>query len=386
MIETGYYKFTNLEHLYYGPESLQKIPKILKDWGCQKSAIISTKSLIEKTDLVKKLEKITDATHTKTLGSIAQHSPIKQIKELVEQIEDLGLDSIIAIGGGSPIDGTKFVNHLYHEKTGKYLKYVAVPTTLSAAEYTTGAGYTNEEGVKEQKKDPAMCPGAIILDPGVTMSTPERLWVSTGMRAIDHAIESLYRPGVPVFNKRLCYAALEDLFRYLPLSKANPENLEYRNALQVASAMSIFPLQMEGGNMTPWPLSHVLGHQLGATYEIPHGITTCITLSKVVRMKAKSPHVSAEDKEWVAGALPYIRRGMGVHDVLADEIVVERQVEEVADRIQKLVDELGLHSNLKDWKVGREEVGKIVERVTKEEKGRTEKEEIERVLEECYDA
>lgn len=70
----------------------------------------------------------------------------------------------------------------------------------------------------------------------------------------------------------LCYAALADLFKYLPLSKANPEDVEVRQKLQLASWMSLWPAKRE--KYAALGLSHSLGHKLGARYDIPHGITS----------------------------------------------------------------------------------------------------------------
>lgn len=127
-----------------------------------------------------------------------------------------------------------------------------------------------------------MAPSGVILDSELTQSTPERLWLSTGIRALDHAvgnypklqrivhylirilIENLYRPLVPHPVKVLCYAAIADLFKYLPISKAEPENMEARQKLQIAAWMSLWPLKLE--KHSALGLSHALGHRLGATY------------------------------------------------------------------------------------------------------------------------
>ena len=65
------------------------------------------------------------------------------------------------------------------------------------------------------------------------------------MRAVDHAIEGLYRPLVPPPLKHLYYGALADLFRYLPETKKNPQALDVRQKLQIASWMSLWPIRFE---------------------------------------------------------------------------------------------------------------------------------------------
>ena len=117
-----------------------------------------------------------------------------------------------------------------------------------------------------------------------------RYRLSTGLRALDHAIgkllslcviytntnqlstENLYRPLVPEPMKVLCYSAIADFFKYLPESKANPQDVAVRQKLQVASWKSLWPIKME--KYSALGLSHALGHKLGAAYGIPHGITS----------------------------------------------------------------------------------------------------------------
>lgn len=77
---------------------------------------------------------------------------------------------------------------------------------------------------------------------------------------------------VPPPLKAMCYAAIEDLFTYLPQSKADPQNIALRQKLQIASWMSLWPLKLE--KYAPLGLSHSLGHKLGARYSIGHGFTS----------------------------------------------------------------------------------------------------------------
>ena len=84
--------------------------------------------------------------------------------------------------------------------------------------------------------------------------------------------ENLYRPLVTIPSKMLGYAALKDLFKYLPESKKDPKNVAVRQRLQVASWMSLWPMKLE--RYSALGLSHSLGHKLGARYSIPHGITS----------------------------------------------------------------------------------------------------------------
>ncbi len=202
---------------------------------------------------------------------------------------------IVALGGGSPIDAAKAVSYYIHqqehgEESAKnplsdpslFLPTIAVPTTLSVAETTQNAGFKSEEGHKVGVSSPRLIPRAIIYDAELTTETPDRLWLSTGIRALDHAIEYVYRPDYHPLLRSSVQGAIRDLFTYLPLSKKDPSNIEVRQKLQLACFNALWPEARLGA----LGLSHGLGHMLGATYGISHGITSCITLAGTVKFTA----------------------------------------------------------------------------------------------------
>lgn len=350
----GSYGWTDtLKGVYYGPGSLATaLPKLLQTLGGTKALVVTGRSLHDKTDVVKKVENVLKQhnAYGGTFYEIGQHSPVSGIHNGLKAFKDASADIIVSVGGGSPIDASKAILFFYQqEKGGEYLRQIAIPTTLSAAEYTVGAGYTNEEGKKVAVSSPQLAPAGIILDAELTLATPNRLWLSTGMRAVDHAVENLYRPLVPPPIKYLCFAALADLFEYLPKSKASPQDINVRQKLQIASWMSLWPLKLE--KYSALGLSHALGHKLGATYSIPHGITSCLTLGPTVALKAQV--ASQEDKEWLSKALFYLRE--------QNTGSLEGDVLKLSGLINGLVKELGLESNLEEYKVPRTDVPKIAE-------------------------
>ncbi|OSD01319.1 iron-containing alcohol dehydrogenase [Trametes coccinea BRFM310] len=343
----------SLKGVYYGPGSVKTaLPKLLKTLGAKKALVVTGRSLHDKTDIVKTVENILKEhnAYGATFYEIGQHAPVAGIRNGLKKFKEVGADVIVSVGGGSPVDAAKAILYFQQQETGgPFLNQIAIPTTLSAAEYTSGAGYTNDEGFKVAVSAPQLTPAGIILDAELTLATPERLWLSTGMRAVDHAVENLYRPLVAPPIKHLCYAALADLFKYLPASKANPQDVAIRQKLQIASWMSLWPLKME--KYSALGLSHALGHKLGARYSIPHGITSCLTLAPVVALKAEI--ASQEDKEWLAGALFYLRK--------PSTGSLESDILKLSADIQQLVDDLGLHSTLTEYKVPREHIPQIAE-------------------------
>lgn len=141
----------------------------------------------------------------------------------------------------------------------------------------------------------------------------------------------MYHPlASEIPTKRLCLEAIKDLFTHLPQSKANPEDAEIRTKLFLACYASLFPFLFSGGV----GLSHSIGHAIGATYAIPHGITSCLSLAPVVRLKASDPNEAKQ----IARIVPYINK-QSTGDNSKDAHMV-------ADAIADFVEQLGLKTTL----------------------------------------
>ena len=112
-----------------------------------------------------------------TFSDIGEHAPVAGIRAGAELFTQTGAGIIVSVGGGSPIDASKaIIYNLQQKKGGEFVRQIAIPTTLSAAEYTVGAGFTNEEGIKTAVSSPKLAPAGVILDAELTLATPERLW------------------------------------------------------------------------------------------------------------------------------------------------------------------------------------------------------------------
>jgi maleylacetate reductase len=157
---------------------------------------------------------------------------------------------------------------------------IAVPTTLSAAEFTPFSGATDTaRRVKEGFFHPQLAPKRVVLDPRVTLATPPELWFSTGLKAVDHAVEQLCHPERAPFADALAEAGLERLVRGLLKCKADPEDLDARQDCQFGMWLSIAGATTGRG----MGASHAIGHSLGGMLGVPHGMTSAVILPAVLR-------------------------------------------------------------------------------------------------------
>ena len=142
----GDYFFLPLEHVIFGAGSLERLPGELERLKVRRALIITGQSLATKTGIVRKVEETLGAAHAGTFSAIRQHTPESDVARAVEEARRVQTDILISLGGGSPIDATKAVARALAQSGGQYLPHLAIPTTLSAAEFSHLAGVTNESG------------------------------------------------------------------------------------------------------------------------------------------------------------------------------------------------------------------------------------------------
>ena len=321
----GTHTFLRTARVHFGLGSLRKLEEEARPW--RRAFVITGRTLDEKTDLVRRIEALLGEKHAGTHVGMGEHTPGSAVELAAGEAERAGADMLVSVGGGSVIDGTKAV-----ARQLGYPAQVTVPTTLSGAEWAHRVGVTDEAaGKKAGFADPQAVPPVVILDPEATVFTPERLWLSTGIRALDHAVEGfLYGGDHPVTDVTGLEGARR-LMDLLPLSRAKPDDVESRAELQVAAWLSYF-----GPLNTPMGLSHELGRRIGASYNVPHGVTSCITLAPSMEVAQET----TTKERWLrlsdalggdpAGRISSLVRGLGLPHRLRDVGVPEDEFENIA--------------------------------------------------------
>ncbi len=330
------------EHVIFGANSINNLPDEVARLGGQRSLIITGRTLATQTDVIDRVREALGISYMGTYSGIRQHAPKSDVEQALSWVQKLNVDVLVSVGGGSPIDATKAVAMAISQERGFFPMHIAIPTTLSAAEFSHLVGVTDEESnMKVGFAHTQVTPRTVILDATLTLQTPLPLWLSSGIRSLDHAVETLYAPGVHPINDTLALEAIRRLFEYLPQCKAHPEDTEIRTELQLASWMSFF----DEVN-TPMGLSHNLGRRIGASYSVPHGITSCITLPHV--MHALAPHYTH--------ALAQIAYALHIVPSKTDELEAAYRA---ADAVSDLIRRLGLPQWLRDVGVNESELHAI---------------------------
>lgn len=281
----GDFNYSNPRAIHWGPGALAQLAPELKRLQANRVALFTTRSLLAEGKLIESVRGAMGDTEAPTTSVISQHAPHAEIESAVEQATEAGVDGVVSFGGGSAIDAAKIVAVKLADRRGlayRGLPHIALPTTLSVAELAGGAGFTNEAGDKAGTRDVRLLLDTVIYDARLTLATPMSLWLSTGIRAVDHGVEGFLADGEHPFSDTMALEGIRRLFESLPRAKAAPADVDVRTDSQLAAWFTFtLPAQSAGG------LSHVMGKQIGARHGIPHGVTSCLLLPHVIRYLAE---------------------------------------------------------------------------------------------------
>ncbi|UYN97005.1 MAG: iron-containing alcohol dehydrogenase [Enhydrobacter sp.] len=360
----GIHGHQEIERVVYGRAAGSALRAEAERLGARRVFLTTTKSVAQSALLAGIVRDLGDRCAGVYAG-ITAHSPRTCVIEGARLAREARADLIVAVGGGSAIDATKVmlialwqdacaIEDLDLYRSGRpkeghappseaiqppanAIRMIAVPTTLSAAEFNAFAGITDtRRGVKESFGHRLVVPRVIVLDPAATLHTPTDLMLSTGVKAVDHAVERLCSHQAHPFVLGTATEALKLLSRALPAHKARPGDMEIRLDLQFGMWLSIGA----GTSGVGTGASHGIGHVLGGACGVPHGHTSCVMLPSVLRWNLPA---NVERQKRVSEAF-------GQPDTLA------------ADLVAVLVAELGLPRRLADVGVGPDRFREIGEK------------------------
>lgn len=372
----------------YGPDAIRQLAGIADDLGVHRLLAVTGRSLALEGSLVAHAREILGTRIVGVFSGARAHTPDVTVYEGRAAYDEAGADGILSLGGSSVVDTAKAIalvavagndmtpyqarfdsvdgvpvmrRGIHHDELhgrrgagsrgrASLPPVIAVPTTLSGAEFTDHSGVTFvADGVKRQVYHPDMVPAAVVLDPGATATTPLELWLSTGIKVLDHAVEILLSPRSSPVAQATCLSAFDRVFTSLAAS-ADPADLGARHEMLVAAwlALAAYPNQMAG-------LDHAIGHQLGGLCDVPHGIAPCCTLPHSLRFNQRTAPAAFAA---MARRLPAEARTVG-----------ESEPAQVIAAVERLIYALGLPSRLRDVGVERSMLPRVADLVVAVEAG-----------------
>jgi len=331
-VHKGRVVFGAMDEVVFGRPAAQAVAEQMDRLHASRAFLMVSGTLNRTTG---EIEKIREALGPRCVGAfdaMPPHTPREAVVAAAGQARDAGADLIVTVGGGSITDGAKAVQlclandvrttddidriravkGVAPDMNAPMVRQISVPTTIAGGEFSAIAGVTNlRTKVKEMLRHDLVMPRAAILDPAVTVHTPQWLWLSTGIRAVDHCVEGLCSREAHPFADAQAVKGLSMLAQALPRVKAVADDLDARMDCQIGTWLSMGPLS----SGVPMGASHGIGYVLGAVYDVPHGYTSCVMLPSVLRWNRQD---NAERQALVAAAMG--QPGRDAADVLDDFI------------------------------------------------------------------
>jgi maleylacetate reductase len=345
-----------MDEVVFGRPAATAVVEQVDRLGASRAFLMVSGTLNRETDEIEKIRSSLGARCAATFDAMPPHTPREAVMAATEQARAAGADLIVTVGGGSITDGAKAVqiclandvrsiDDIDRVRTNKgvvppmaapSVRQISIPTTIAGGEFSALAGVTNQQTkVKEMLRHDLVMPRAVILDPAVTLHTPEWLWLSTGIRAVDHCVEGLCSREAHPYADAQAIKGLSMLTQALPRVKADPNDLDARMDCQIGTWLSMGPLS----SGVPMGASHGIGYVLGAVFGVPHGYTSCVMLPSVMRWNKSD---NAERQALVSAA-------MG------------KPGEDAGDVLDKFIRDLGLPRSLQDVRIGPEQFDRIAQ-------------------------
>ena len=361
MVQASKVILTATEEVTLGEPAADAVARAATERGAKKVFILSSAHLNHNTTEIKRIEAALGTRHAATHDGIQPHGPRSDVLKAAAHAREVGADFVVTVGGGSVTDAGKVMliclkhnittfeqfddyrtrvdedgNMIMPVFAGPDIRAVCVPTTLSGGEFNPLSGATDERIKQKQAyTQREMVPVMVVLDPAITVHTPEWLWLSTGVRAVDHATEALASLLSNDFADGVADSALRLLAEGLPRVKADPSDLDARLKCQIGAWQSMIPI-IAG---VPMGASHAIGHVLGGTCDVPHGYTSCVMSPFVQafnlpanahRQTRISACLGSADRP-ASELLDELIRGLGMPRTLKEVGVTEKNLDLVAE-------------------------------------------------------
>ncbi len=347
------------------------LPVALQDLKGKKKAFIVTDRFLSDNGYLNGLKKsLEDLDIAYEIFSDVQPDPtLATVRAGVERMNAFDPDTIIAVGGGSPIDAAKIMWLLFEHpdvqfhdiamrfmdikkriyqfpKLGIKAQLVAIPTTSgTGSEVTPFAVITDEKtGVKYPLADYELTPNMAIIDSELAMNMPKSLTAFGGIDALVHALEARVSVVASNYTNAMAMEAIRLIFKYLPRSYKNgAQDQEAREKIHHAAAMAgmAFANAFLG-------VCHSMAHKLGAEFHIPHGLSNALLINETIKF-------NATNKPTKQGLFPQYKAPEAIvrYAAIADYLGLggntnEEKVDKLVQAISDLKAELDIPVSIKD--------------------------------------
>ena len=356
------YSILNAGRIVAGPDSIEQIADIVKDYGASRVLIISDKG-VARAGLIDRPKALLEAAGiaVSILDDTPPEPEVEQANAIVTAAKNSGCDMVVGIGGGSAMDVAKLTAVLLNNDVTlrelldkapiprRGLPTLMIPTTAGTGSETTPNSIVlvPEDELKVGIVSPKLMPDCVILDPKMTLGLPPAITASTGMDALCHAIECYTSKKGNPFSEMIALKAISLITRSIRRAFKTGTDIDARHDMLLGA--------MYGGMCIATSSTtavHALAYPLGGKYRIAHGVSNAILLPFVMRFNA----VGNEDK------FRDVAVAMGLDVDPADS---KAATEKFIEAIFELNRDLQIPSDLKRWNITAADLETLVEGAAK---------------------
>ncbi|MGL6225333.1 MAG: bifunctional acetaldehyde-CoA/alcohol dehydrogenase [Thermoguttaceae bacterium] len=366
------------EKVYFKYGCLHEALRDLSDDG-RKRAFIVTDRYLQNAGMLNELVEFLQEMHIKIeiFADVEPDPTLATAYKGKERMQAFKPDTIIAIGGGSPMDAAKIMWLLYEHpevefddiamrfmdirkrvfkfpKLGEKATLIAIPTTSgTGSEVTPFAVITDEKtGTKYPLADYELTPNIAIVDPKFVMDMPKKLTAYSGIDALVHAVEARVSIMASEYTNALAKEAVRLLFKYLPSCYETPDDEKAREKVHNASTIAgmAFANAFLG-------LCHSMAHKLGAAFHIPHGLANAFLIGHVIRFNGTSKptrqgtfsqYKCPEAKERYADLADFL-------NLTTEKMTPEQRVEVLISAIEQMKKTLEIPGSIQEYGIPEKE-------------------------------
>lgn len=276
--------------IVFGINELENISKYIDG---RKTLVITSNGFVKR-GLIERLKTLTnDIIYVFT--DVKSHPEFKDLELAYETIHKNEFELILAIGGGSVLDASKYFSVYNEKKESKFvtnlikgniekkdyktIPIISVPTTAgTGSEITPWATiWDMDEKKKYSLHLPKLFSEVAIYDATLTISVPKEITIQTGLDTLSHALESIWNKNASPITINYAIKSAKLIMKYLPLLADNLQNLEYR--AEILKACMYAGLAFSN---TQTAIAHAMSYYITANKGIPHGIACSFTLPMLV--------------------------------------------------------------------------------------------------------
>jgi alcohol dehydrogenase class IV len=344
------------KEVYSGVNALDKMKDILK--GKSKVVIFTDKGIANSGLLEIPLQYVKEAgVSYELLDDLKVEPSCDEVQVVVDRFKTTNAELIIAVGGGSVMDTAKLASVLFTNdytvrdlladpsKAVKNIKTLMIPTTAGTGSEATPNSIVlvPEKQMKVGIVNDEMISDYVILDAVMIKKLPRKIAAATEIDALSHAIECYTSNKANPFSNMFALEALDLIMNNIEEAVNNPDAMEAKNSMMIASFYAGVAIATSGTTAV-----HALSYPLGGKYHVPHGVSNAIMLMPVMRFNEPMC------RELFAKAYDRVSRSN-------PSLSVEEKSKWMLNRLQEILVNLDIPTNLKDYNVPESDLDILVE-------------------------